>query len=263
MSIFGIIVFLVGVLGFVTFVFVFWYAFSIHDFGQNDWEEKDLKRVNKVETAKDGKKEKKKETRFENYKDGDDNNIHVVTIENQQASSNKMIVIDKAKEHKEIDENFKESDSGVGSDSPNLISSRISVADDDDDAQIDDIFLCRQRSAFSRISLNRTHETSNKMMLEKKNKMVNEWMTDVRKKNWDVEGWWKEIGVVALEKEGMSEENIIEFWESKMWFWGECKIMMEMLAGKVLELRREKEEREAKSQIRILNVRALEDNSEE
>ena len=154
---------------------------------------------------------------------------------------------------REDEETYKESDSGVGSESPNLIS-RISF--DGDDVRIDDLFICRTKSAFSRISLSASLDSANnKMTLERRRVMVTQWMREVKEKNWDVEEWWKETGVKALQEEGMDEESIIDFWESKMWFWGECQIMMEMLAGKVLELRRNRELRRKLNQMKILDVK--------
>ena len=96
---------------------------------------------------------------------------------------------------------------------------------------------------------------NNKMTLERRRVMVTQWMREVKEKNWDVEEWWKETGVKALQEEGMDEESIIDFWESKMWFWGECQIMVEMLAGKFLELRRDQEQRRKMNQMKILDVK--------
>ena len=172
---------------------------------------------------------------------------------NDRPLSEEKIGVDQKEYNKEDEETYKESDSGVGSESPNLIST---ISFDDDDVQIDDLFLCRTKSAFSRISLSSSLDSANnKMMLERRRVMVTQWMREVKEKNWDVDEWWKETGLKVLQEEGMDEESIIDFWESKMWFWGECQIIMELLAGKVLELRREQEQRRKMNQMKILDVK--------
>merc|ERR1712106_641709 len=40
MNIFSLFLILVGIIGVLVFICMFWYTFTLHDFGQNDWEEK-------------------------------------------------------------------------------------------------------------------------------------------------------------------------------------------------------------------------------
>ena len=68
MNIFGIILFFVCVLGVLVFICFFWYTFGIHDFGQNDWEEKELKRGNAGNTVENDKQKEQKKRSDESFK---------------------------------------------------------------------------------------------------------------------------------------------------------------------------------------------------
>ena len=78
--------------------------------------------------------------------------------------------------------------------------------------------------------------TNNKSEIDERKRLAATWMKEVAEVSWDIEKWWKERGVKILTEHGMSEGDIKEFWESKLWFWGECKIVLEMLAAKVMEI---------------------------
>ena len=155
MNIFCIILFFAAVIGVLVFVCFFWYSFGIHDFGQNEWEEKELKRgkiIEKEDKHKEKRKKVDKNTRVNKHienkiKTGAKNKGYGSV--NDKPLSEEKIGVDKKEYKKGDEETYKESDSGVGSESPNLIST---ISFDDNDVRIDNLFLCRTKSAFSRIS---------------------------------------------------------------------------------------------------------------
>ena len=248
---------------------MFWYTFMLHDFGQNEWEEKSdrnivykVEKLEKLEKAHVGAAPEVKREDVTIQEDTQNilrekqNNICEVVIE--RPFSVRKIMFEKSKKDSLDDD--KESDSGVGAESPNAVTTPENEAadedDDDDDVQIDELFICRSKSAFSRPSID---EAVSEFGLGDKEGMVNDWVTNVKKKieNGEVTEWWKEVGAPALRKEGMSEKRIKEFWESKTWFGGHSEVMMEMVAGKIWEMRKENERTDIERALKTIDVEDL------
>jgi len=238
----------------------------LHDFGQNEWEEKPdrnfVYKVDKLEVVDNTLGATKPDQKGDNTIIVDDKscekekNICEVVIERPSV---RKIMFEKNKKNS-LDSDDKESDSGVGVESPNAVTTPENEAadedDDDDDVQIDELFISRSKSAFSRPSID---EAISEFGLGDKERMVKEWVDNVKEKleSGEVKEWWKEVGAVALQKEGMSEKRIKEFWESKTWFGGHSEVMMEMVAGKIWELRKENERREMERALKTIDVEDL------
>lgn len=251
---------------------MFWYTFLVHDFGQNDWEEKTEEKNDRnaiYEVDKGPKDDGYIVEEIENHSKVEEDNSeknsdigkNVCEVVIERPFSTRKIMFEN--NGKTTEDNDKESDSGVGAESPNSVTTpenEVVDEDDDDDVQIDELFICRSKSAFSRPSLD---EAVTEFGLGDKDRMVKEWVKDVKKKvsNRNVDDWWKEVAVVAFKKEGMSDEKINEFWESKRWFGGNNEVMMEMVAGKIWEMRRENERREQQRVLKTLDVEDLNNDS--
>ena len=100
-----------------------WYSFGIHDFGQNEWEEKELKRgkiIEKEDKHKEKQKKVDKNTRVNKHieneiKTGAKKKCHGSV--NDRPLSEEKIGVDQKEYNKEDEETYKEADSGVGSES--------------------------------------------------------------------------------------------------------------------------------------------------
>merc|ERR1712013_635318 len=166
MNIFSFLFIIVGIISVLIFICMFWYTFMLHDFGQNEWEEKSdrnivykVEKLEKLEKAHVGAAPEVKREDVTIQEDTQNilrekqNSICEVVIE--RPFSVRKIMFEKSKKDSLDDD--KESDSGVGAESPNAVTTPENEAadedDNDDDVQIDELFICRSKSAFSRPSI--------------------------------------------------------------------------------------------------------------
>ena len=267
MTIYSLLFIIVCIISISVFVCMFWYTFTLHDFGQNDWEERPEKYVyksNKVDSKTDDTSNNKMEKDTEDKKSIEEKNINICEVIVERPFSGKKIMFENDEKINDSDE--KESDSGVGYDSPDTINTpethmiEEECDNEEEDVQIDELFITRSKSAFSRASID---DMMDDIVIGEKEEMVKTWIKEVKQKlkREEINDWWKEIGVESLKKEGMTEEDIKAYWESKRWYWSNNDIMMEMVAGKIWELKNQSKTKFEDQEMKTLHVEDVNSDS--